>query len=137
MLPSPACGRGKCEGKKTSCRNGNVRKKMLHDDPDQIAKSGGADGDDEEFQAGYEFRFAREMSLECADAEESHAAEKTREIKRRHAREDDIRNDRNERADDERQPHHQSGSQRLIDFGAAQAKYFFLKGAQEHVSFLA
>jgi hypothetical protein len=38
-----------------SRRDCDPRKKMLHDDADQITGSRGADGDDEKFQAGCEF----------------------------------------------------------------------------------
>ena len=77
------------------------------------------------------------MSLKSPDAEKGNAAEETGEIKRRHTRKNNIRNDRDKRADYERQPHHQSGLERPIDFRAAETEHFFLKGAQENVSLLA
>jgi hypothetical protein len=39
----------------TSRRDSDPRKKMLHNDADQITCSRGADGDDEKLQAGCEF----------------------------------------------------------------------------------
>ena len=79
-------------------------------------------------------RLAGEMAFERADDKQRSRAQANRQIKRRDPAHRDKRNDRNDRADDEGQPHHQGRLERLIDFRAAQTEHFFLKGAHEDVA---